>query len=506
MKTLIDTSASSALPKKERRSPDRHCGGNAAPPAAKAGQTLIFMTMVVVMLAFAALLYFDVHKILHVKAISRNAGDAAALAGARWQAISLNLIGDLNVAQALAHIDSLAAGQPPGADSEAIEALQRRIAFSGPVFGFMAAQQAAKNNGIFNQPRFSDSLRSHVAVVESEYVQTLPEPFSAMPPYTNGWMEYADMLRVFLEQGLAVDAGWTYFGAYANMNHLLLTPEFYDAIAGRSWCWFYSNAMNTLQNYTAWTDWEALPPILQAPPVNAEVFGLHLQRLRVLDSIPVPVPGLSWEETFGRLRALRDEAVGGEGENVVDYNANWAYYSGRWATWTGHMREGFPWDGDIRSEFDYGGADAAVQISTGTRRRSVPAREEGNHADVDVHWTAGAKPFGSLDARLRPNAFGLVLPAFTDIRLIPVDATLSAGGGMLRPGWLEFIMVYLPEYMAQGPSALPPGNWFAEQLLTWEQAQFRERGIQWLLANSASCFRPTPGPGSSGSGGTAHGH
>ncbi len=488
MKKRIDTFPPSAPPIRRLSVRNQH---------RKSGQTLIFMTMVVVMLAFAALFYFDVHKLLHVKAVSRNAGDAAALAGARWQAISLNLTGDLNLARALAHIESLSAGQPPGADAEAIEELQRRIAFAGPVFGFMAAQQAAKNNGIFNQPAFSDSLRSHIFIVETEYVETLPEPFAPMPPYANGWMEYADMLRVFLDQGLAVDAGWTYFGAYANMNHLLLTPEFYDAIAGRSWCWFYNNALDTLQDYNDWTDWGDLPPILRSPPVNAEVFGLHLQRFRVLDAIPVLNPDLSWEETLARLRSLRRDA---DPELLEDYNANWAYYSGRWSTWTGHMRDGFPWDGDIRGEFDYGGADAAVRIMTETERHT------GFQGGDTVNWTAGAKPFGFLEGPTRPNTYGLVLPAFTDVRLIPIDSTLSAGGGSLRPGWLEFIMVYLPDYMEHGPSVLPSGNWYAQQLRTWEQNQFRQTGIQWILANSARCHRPPSGSGGSSSGGTMHGH
>jgi hypothetical protein len=469
-----------------------------APPAGKSGQTLIFMTMVVVMLAFAALFYFDVHKVLHVKGISRNAGDAAALAGARWQAISLNLTGDLNIAQALAHIESLSAGQPPGADVEAIEQLQRRIAFAGPVFGFMAAQQAAKNNRIFNQPEFADTLRDHLMIVETEYVQHLEEPFIPMPPYSNAWMEYADMLRVFLEQGLAVDAAWTYFGSYDDMNHLLLNPAFYDAIAGQSWCWFYNNAMGTLQNYSDWTDWDALPPInLNDSPENSEVFGLHLRRFPVLDHIPLLRPEMNWAETFTRLREASAEA---DPELLEEYNANWAYYSNHWSSWTGRMPDGFPWDADIRGEFNYGGADAGVRIMTETDRHT------GFRGGDTINWTAGAKPFGSLEGPVRPNTYGVVLPAFRDVRLIPIDATLSAGGGALRPGWLEFIMVYLPQYMANGPSVLPPGNWYAQQLRTWERSQFRSTGIQWLLANSASCHRPPPGSGGGSTGGTMHGH
>ena len=64
------------------------------------GQVLIFALVAMVILVFVALWNFDLHKIIAVKAVSQNAGDAAALAAARWQGLSLNLIGDLNILQA----------------------------------------------------------------------------------------------------------------------------------------------------------------------------------------------------------------------------------------------------------------------------------------------------------------------------------------------------------------------------------------------------------------------
>ena len=63
---------------------------------------MIFIVMVVVILSFVVLWNIDLHKVIYVKSLSQNAGDSAALAGARWQAITLNLIGDLNVMQAVA--------------------------------------------------------------------------------------------------------------------------------------------------------------------------------------------------------------------------------------------------------------------------------------------------------------------------------------------------------------------------------------------------------------------
>ena len=467
----------------------------------KSGQTLIFMTMVVVMIAFAALFYFDVHKVLHVKAVSRNSGDAAALAGARWQAVSLNLVGSLNVAQALAHAESLAAGQAQSPEADAIAQLQRRVTFSGPIFGFLAAQQAAKNNGLFNQPEFQQDMAAHIEMVLNEYTDFYSEPFDPVMPYTNAWEEYADMLSLLAENGIAVNAAWQYYRNYAHMGHLLLNPGFYDAIAGRSWCWFYHNAYDELQSYTNYNDWDALPPIVEDPPVNSEVFSLHLRRVRVRDSVPVLPPESDWAATMNLLRQRMAEA---DPDLLQDFDADWAYYSsGRWSSWTARIPRNFPWDGDVREYYDYAGADAAVAVMTETERHT------GFRGGDVINWTAGAKPFGHLtgpDGQIRPTTYGLVLPAYTDVRLIPIDTTVSGGSSSLRPGWLEFIMLYLPQYMAHGPSVLPPGNWYANQLRTWEVDAFRQTGVDWLQLHSARCHRPPPGGGSSGSGGTTHGH
>ncbi len=470
----------------------------------KSGQTLIFMALVTVMIAFAALFYFDVNKILHVKAVSRNAGDAAALAGARWQAITLNLAGSLNLAQALAITNDLSAGLPDSPDGDAIADLRQRLLFAGPLFGFLASQQAAKNNGIFNQDEFEREIRDHITRVSDEYVRFFPEPFEAIPPFGNAWEEYADMLSLIEQHGVAVNAGWSYFRHYANSNHLLLDPAFYDAIAGRSWCWFFYNAYDELRDYRSWLDWDDLPPIEVDPPTNSEIFSLRLERVRVRDHIPTLPAGSDWAATFDNLRAAFDglearDATDGT-SHLRDFDATWAWYGPGWSSWSGHIPENFPWDGDLRPRYNYGGADAAIVV------RAVTERHTDFRGADTVDWTAGAKPFGHLGDQTPPTAYGLVLPAFSAVRLVPIDTTLSGGSGQLRPGWLEFILTLLPQYMAYGPSVLPPGNWYAQQLLAWENPAFRQAGLEWLLDYSDSCDSPPPGPGGGGSGGSYHGH
>lgn len=471
--------------------------------SSKQGQTLIFMTMVVVMIAFAALFYFDVHKVLHVKAVSRNSGDAAALAGARWQAISLNLTGSLNIAQAQAHIDSLSRGEPDSPEADLIADLRQRIAFSGPMYGYISAQQAAKQNGLFNQQDFADAVYTHANVVRFEYgLLHTTEPFMPSGAYSSAWEEVADMLELAADHGVAVEAAWQYYRTYANMNHLLLNPSFYDAVAGRSWCWFFFNAFDELQNFNHYSYWDDLPPRILTPPHNSEVLSLWVQRLGIRATIPhfPPLPsGSTWANTVSELRTQLENLERDNREAYDAFNANWTFYnSSRWDSWQSRIPENFPWDGEIRPEFDYGGADSAVGVRAQTERHT------GFRGADTINWTAGAKPFGSLEGNVTPNRYGLVLPAFSDVRLIPVDTT-SGGGAQLRPGWIHFIMNILPDYIAHGPSTLPPGNWYANQLLTWEERTFRESGVDWLLTNSDSCVYPTAGPGGS-SGGTSHGH
>ncbi len=463
---------------------------------------MIFMAMVIVMIAFAALFYFDVHKILHVKAISRNGGDSAALAGARWQAISLNLIGSLNVAQAMAITDNLSSGLATSPEAELIAELQRRVTFSGPMFGYVASQQAAKNNGIFNQDAFETDLRAHVDLVLTDYLEFFPEPFEPVPPYNNAWEEYAAMLTLLADHGIAVNAAWQYYQNYSHTNHLLLNPGFYDAIAGRSWCWFFYNAYDELRNYNNWTDWDDLPIIERDPPVNSEIYSLFMRRVTVLDNVPSLSTENDWYAQIEALRTLLIQLEDDQDVVLENFDADWAFYHpGRWGGWSGNIPGNFPWDGDIREQYDYAGADIAVGVMAETERHT-----DFQGADT-VNWSAGAKAFGDLGDGRRPNTYGLVLPAYTDVRLIPIDATMSGGNGQLRHGWLEFILIYLPQYMEYGPSVLPTGNWYANQLRTWERRSFRETGVEWLLDNSDDCYTPpSGGGGGGGSGGTFRGH
>ncbi|MBQ9337470.1 MAG: hypothetical protein IJS14_09260 [Lentisphaeria bacterium] len=146
------------------------------------GQVLLLAVLAILVLAIAFLVLFDVQRIMRGKIRVMSGIDAAALTGATWQKHTLNLIGELNLAKACNVLisDSIygIGGDPDGymklninrdstqAEIDAAVArakeelaklktaadmlteMQVRISFVGPLIGFGAAQQAAKQNGL----------------------------------------------------------------------------------------------------------------------------------------------------------------------------------------------------------------------------------------------------------------------------------------------------------------------------------------------------------------------
>jgi hypothetical protein len=441
---------------------------------------MILMVVFMVILLLVGLWNFDLHKIVRVKHIARNGGDAAALAAARWQALTLNMIGELNILQAAALTDALANGSSNSPAAAACADLQARLCFVGPLTGLAASQLAAKNNGIFVNPEFTSSLAEHAALVRSEYDIRYPDvPYDNGPGQPSCWIDYADMLDILAAQGIAaMPDSFRFYVDFADRDHFLLNPDFYDAVATRSWCWFFFNAMALLQDYNSWQDWPPLPIIQEPRPMNSEYFGLYLRRQSRLDSFQV-----------------------GTNMDILlpDVDANWyCYQESEWSTWGDRLPEGFPFLATVRDEYNYAGADAAIRIETSMQRLTPGSAKD------TIAWSAAAKPFGSLGEKINPNRYGLVLPAFHDIRLIPVDASSAPGGGS-APGWGMHIYRHLDAYLQNGPDSLTPGCYYCDQLRTWEPKPFRQEGMDWLELNSQRCQRPTGGGGGAG-GGTRRGH
>jgi len=460
----------------------------------RSGQTLLFLVLVLVVLFFVVLWNFDLHKLIYVKSVSRNAGDAAALAAARWQGVALNLIGDLNIMHALA----IVTGNPEGA--EAIMNVQARLCFVGPMIALMAAQQAAKNNGIHQNDDFTAMLREHADAVRHDYpARTGPDGEMLFPePYPGCWEEYADMLDLIADDGVAAGPdNARYYSDYSG-GHYLLMPDFYEAIAGRNWCWFYEHAPHLLEEYRnffpCW--WPPLPEIRHMYHMNSEFFGLGLTKQ--VCSLAQQVP---WSVFSG---IATDRGFDVFPQTGTTFAVWYAYNTNVWTTWDAMALTGkdpFPATGPVKPQYDYAGADAAVRVEAQARR--VTPGSGGRSSQRTITWTAAAKPFGFLGMSERPNAFGLVLPAFRDVRLIPIDASSAPAGGTYDLEWRRHIEKHLPDYMANGPRDYP--CWYCRQLVVWEDPLFRQEGVEWLSKNSALC-KLGGGSGGRDGGGRRRGH
>jgi len=462
----------------------------------KQGQVMVFLVMALVIMFFVVLWNFDLHKLIYVKSVSQNAGDSASLMGARWQGITLNLVGDLNIMQALA----LSTG-----DTNVIPAIsniQARLCFVGPMVGFFAAQQAAKNNGILPNVPFSDYLIEHANEVRNDYTDIGDDGQMLFPPpYPEAWTNYADMLQFIGEEGVV--AGPDNMRLYSDPfgSHVLHRIDFYEAIAGRNWCWFFHHEPTLLEDYQnffpCW--WPPLP----LPPVahygNSEIFGLGLRTVEMsLESTSLTVPELN------DIAAER-ELGGTVTSNAAEQSATWFCYDPSvWTDWTilyDNDDHAFPLVGELKDQYNYAGADSVVRIEATTGRLTPGAG--GASVSNTIIWTSAAKPFGYLDNDRRPDTYGIVLPAFHDVRMIPIDSSSAPSGGSYNLSWREHIEAHLDEYMENGP--LNNGCWFCAQLRTWEGEAFRQSGVRWLELYSDDCHVPGGGSGRPG-GGTRIGH
>ncbi|MBU4198710.1 MAG: hypothetical protein KKG09_07810 [Verrucomicrobia bacterium] len=463
--------------------------------SSRSGQTMIFMVMVLIILSFIVVWNFDLHTILHLKSRTQNAGDAAALGAARWQGITLNLIGDLNIMQAVA----LSGGDTNTASQ--IAGLQARLCYVGPAMGLLAAQQAAKNNGIYVNPDFSARLNEHATAVLTEYLDVFTEP------YSNCWQEYGGILENIAVQGIAAAPDNAHLYTDYTGGHILLELNFYDAVAGRDWCWFYFNAMSLLEYYTDYLYWPALPPMIpQIQPANSEIFGLGLTPYAT--TLP---GGLNTILLMNSLRSNRNLSMTVISNEVAAIASVWYIYnSSVWTSWTNMSLVGadpFPAFAAVRTQYDYAGADAAIRIEASADRLTP-----GSSGSI-ITWTAAAKPFGYLMADgspVRPDTYSIVLPAFHNVRLIPVDASSAPAGGAYDIGWREHIEAHLPLYLENGLAGLEANCWQCQQLTLWENAAFREEGLAWLSATNdvGGLLHPCDemgGPGGPG-GGRRRGH
>lgn len=477
----------------------------------KRGQAILFVLMALVVLLVVFLWMVDVHLLFTGKTKAQNAGDAAAVAAARWQANTLNMIGELNLMQ-VAALDVL--------DYDAIDAIQNmqaRLCFTGPLTGLKASQVVAKKNGAKVRGEFTKLLKKHAGEV-LHYKNPVGGAILFPEPYPNAWQEYYDALMAIVEDGIAVAPDNARFFGDVTSGHILLDKSFYEAVAGRSWCWFFLNHLTGGRQSTRtilddFTDYRYFGPIPEpSPPLyrNSEIFGIgaSIQTLR-LDQ----VGGLEdW------IRERFDEEGGSipvgtqMTTNAFSIPCNWYVYdesiwSGYWPGMTYGEEEFLPLTGSVREEYNYTGADSVTRLYMGTKMFSSP--DSGKDDWKEMVWTAAAKPFGFLveareGSRIRPNTYGLILPAFQDIRLIPMDSATMGSDGSFDIDWREHTDEHLVDYCSSG--TLREGCRYCRLIRRFENPEFRKAGSEWLSKNSNLCTLPSATGGTHRGGGTRRGH
>jgi len=471
---------------------------------AREGQVAVYLIMILVVVFVLALLNVDSFVAVRSKNRLQNAGDAAALAAARRQGSLLNEIGRLNVDHMLAAIDN------DEGKCERIVAEQRRLALLGPVEALRFANEAALKNGMEVREEFSQILEEHVNDIRTVYAggeNAEGEPYPE--PYPGAWTEYATAIRAVVGEGLATGPDNIEFYDAAG-GHMLLNRMFYNAVAGKDWCWFrFNHCENLLKDYRSYRDWGPLPTRRENPLDNSEIFSLHVvsKRCALTDVFDLE----SVKTLAGRFanREVTDEELL-ESYVVTNRDQAWFFFDDyAWRQWFDGLRladddDGyeFPLVGEVKPEYNVKGCAAVCRCVQDVESMAVETTS--SHT-----WSAAAKPFGTVDdieGELGDvtalNRF--VVPCMTDVRLVSVDSVGGQNLGTADFGWVHHIRHHLPSYLARGP-VNAQGCYYCLQLQTWEREYFRQEGVRWLKDYGGTCVRPTGG-GGTGHGGTSHGH
>ncbi len=464
----------------------------------KHGQIVLVLVFMMLGLLLLMLVNADVFLAIRGKGRLQNAGDAAALAAARWQGITLNAVGALNLAQV--DIACKYCEQPQQISNlvTGVQHLQERLVFAGPCAGLYASQCIAAKNGM-EVDRGMTRLVNDAIAGAAKYV-----------PGTVSWPtkseDYAMMLRGAVADGVYAGCDNAQFFNYsADGSHPLYNRDFYQAVDGEDWCWFFlrDNMYSLLKSFSGWGD---VQPGSTASPVNPEFYAVAVNPVRAAlqsldpdgngDRIRRNVIDLARragcenvnEMAFDRAKILTD-----------DFTYTWYVYNGDWRAWSEMHRNGpdqLPLRSDVQPRYDVFGCSAVTRVLA----RLEPVTP-GTAARQNL-WTAAAKPFGEIDGRTvtLDGEFPLVTPAFTAVRLIMLAGASEARLNMAEDEWVTHTRDHIQD-CAKGKGV---GSCrYCAILDKWNLASFRLKGVMWLERNSDQCIVHSGG-GPSSSGGTRH--
>ena len=223
--------------------------------ASRSGQIVLILAFVMLGIVLLFLMVSDIFLATRNKNRIQNAGDAAALMAARWQGVTLNLIGELN----LMH---LAAACETNEEAMAgIVALQERLAIAGPMVGFWAANETAKRNGAPVSEKMTRIVRYAAGAAEVHASPTWPEKGA----------DYAAMLRTIAADGVAAGADNARLlpAVTVSGGHPLYDRVFYRAASSKNWpsiCRhvFRCNHAKATSTLLSWPGWGDIPDAVSA--------------------------------------------------------------------------------------------------------------------------------------------------------------------------------------------------------------------------------------------------
>lgn len=441
---------------------------------------LVFVVILLLILLVMIFFLFDLQTVIRLRAKAQNAADAAALTGAAWQARTLNLIGELNLLKgASILLTEISPGQEPDADRTAedlrsaaalLTHMQARLSYVGPLLGVAAAQQAAKNNGMRVVPAYSGFFREHISTFLDEAGGNLYQELYGDDPggFTYPWRSsYQSLLEEVIAEGIAANPVNARILAgipevEGGGGHLLTDPDFYSAVYGLHFCWFYRrnigpdhppidiDSMIYRRTPEAYFPGSEFLPLYLLFSESADPGGTVRPELeaRNLEALPDDQPGLpdvtwavydptgdgyGWDEVelyrfmnqYLRSSFRPEFTYSGACARMVT-RANPPVLTGRW-TWKFGQPEHEEEDTRLGRELAWSREEFGPDRSFATSARRLDEAEERmdqlrrRHGVVSI---ASAKPFGSVSGQ-PPQSAGMVLPVFTDVRLVPVGVARS---------------------------------------------------------------------------------
>ncbi len=384
------------------------------------GQVLILSVVAVVILAAAILVFFDVQRIMRGKIKVMSGIDAAALTGAAWQKNSLNLIGELNLVKACSVLvsdsiygigrtsdtfmkitpsdnpavlaASVAAARQELAHlktaADMLTEMQVRVAFVGPLIGFGAAQQAAKNNGLphnYDCNRYLIDLYNEINNVDTYGNEDLaPQNY-----YGYEWrLPYASMIQEILGSldpnsatGVAVGTSVEHIGMPRLYTDPPTTPNFvaylqlravFDAIAANDWCvlqvlleadysgkWWGSIKVDINRKFLGGSE---ILPLHTTYTTGQQIYDFANQAGYLDDAIQRKSGRADQIVKLGDLYNRLDPVTPGGSVNWADTDMKfnplpsitWATFGGRWGSYENFHISKEEWEGYLRNSFREG--------------------------------------------------------------------------------------------------------------------------------------------------------